>query len=89
MSLSLLLPLGLAALAALVVPILIHLVRRPEHQLIDFAALRWLSERVRPRRRLRFEDPWLLLARNYDTATMRANYRLTVPRGTTELIVQP
>jgi phage shock protein PspC (stress-responsive transcriptional regulator) len=32
---------------------------------------------------------WLLLARNYDTATMKANYRLTVPRGTTELTVQP
>jgi len=31
---------------------------------------------------------WLLLARNYDTATMKANYRLTVPRGTTQLDVQ-
>ena len=31
---------------------------------------------------------WLMLARNYDTATIRANYRLTVPRGTTVLDVQ-
>ncbi|NJR12962.1 hypothetical protein HC776_03720 [bacterium] len=31
---------------------------------------------------------WLLLARNYDTATMKANYRLTVPRGETRLDVQ-
>lgn len=31
---------------------------------------------------------WLLLARNYDTAAMKANYRLTVPRGTTQLEVR-
>jgi len=63
MSLALLLPLGLFALAALIVPILIHLLRRPEHQATDFAALRWVGERMRPRRRLRFDDPWLLLVR--------------------------
>lgn len=60
---SLLLPLGLAALAALIVPIVVHLIRRPEQDVIDFAALRWLGERARPRRRLRFDDPWLLLLR--------------------------
>ncbi len=60
---SLLLPLGLAALAALVVPILIHLIRRPTRDVIDFPALRWLGERARPQRRLRFDDPWLLLVR--------------------------
>jgi hypothetical protein len=63
MSFALLLPVGLAALAALLVPILIHLIRRPEHRLTDFPALRWLAERARPRRRLRFDDPWLLLLR--------------------------
>lgn len=57
----LLAPLGLAALAALVVPLLIHLRRRNEEVPIDFAALRWLDPRPRPRRRLRF-DEWLLLA---------------------------
>lgn len=63
MSVGLLLPLGLLALVGLVVPLLIHLVRQSENPLIDFPALRWLRESVRPRRRLRFEDLWLLLAR--------------------------
>ena len=58
---TLLLPAGLVALAALALPLLLHLVRREEQRPVDFAALRWLSSRVRPRRRLRFED-WLLLA---------------------------
>jgi hypothetical protein len=62
-SLGLLAPLGLAALAALVLPLVIHLVRRIELRTTAFAALRWISERVRPRRRLRFERPWLLLLR--------------------------
>ena len=63
MSLSLLFPLGLIALAGFFVPLLIHLVRQSDNQTIDFPALRWLRESVRPRRRLRFEDLWLLLAR--------------------------
>ncbi|MBO9662023.1 BatA domain-containing protein [Dokdonella sp.] len=63
MSLALLAPLGLAALAALALPLLIHLVRRLELQTTPFAALRWISERVRPQRRLRFERLWLLLLR--------------------------
>jgi hypothetical protein len=57
----LLAPLGLAALAALVVPLLIHLRRRTEEVPLDFAALRWLEARPRPKRRIRF-DEWLLLA---------------------------
>jgi Aerotolerance regulator N-terminal len=57
----LLAPLGLAALAALVVPLLIHLKRRTEEVPLDFAALRWLEARPRPKRRIRF-DEWLLLA---------------------------
>jgi hypothetical protein len=57
----LLAPLGLAALAALIAPLLIHLRRRTEEVPLDFAAMRWLEPRPRPRRRLRF-DEWLLLA---------------------------
>ncbi len=63
MSLGLLLPFGLFALAGVLVPLLIHLIRQPERKVIDFPALRWLRESVRPRRRLRFDDPWLLLLR--------------------------
>jgi hypothetical protein len=57
----LLAPLGLAALAALIVPLVIHLRRRTEEVPVDFAALRWLDPRPRPRSKLRF-DEWLLLA---------------------------
>ncbi|MEO5559694.1 MAG: BatA domain-containing protein [Dokdonella sp.] len=63
MNLSLLAPLRLAALAAMALPLLIHLIRRLELTTTDFAALRWISERVTARRRLRFERPWLLLLR--------------------------
>lgn len=60
MNLAFLAPAALAALAALLVPLLIHLQRRPEQRVVEFAALRWLSERVRPRQRLRLTE-WLLL----------------------------
>lgn len=63
MSFALLAPIGLAALIALALPILIHLVRRIELRTTEFAALRWISDRIRPRRRIRFERPWLLLLR--------------------------
>lgn len=63
MSFALLAPLGLATLAALALPLLIHLVRRLELKTTQFAALRWIGERIRPQRRLRFERPWLLLLR--------------------------
>ncbi|MGI4876525.1 MAG: BatA domain-containing protein [Janthinobacterium lividum] len=59
----LLFPLGLAALAALTVPLAIHLARRSELARIDFAALRWLAARPRPRTRLRFDEWPLLIAR--------------------------
>ena len=57
---ALLLPAALAALAALVVPLLIHLARRSEQRPTDFAALRWLRQKPKPRHRLRF-DEWPLL----------------------------
>lgn len=60
MNLALLAPAALAALAALLVPLAIHLQRRPEQRVQEFAALRWVSERVRPRQRLRLTE-WLLL----------------------------
>ena len=63
MSLGFLLPAGLLAVASLLLPLLIHLARRPQHRVIDFAAMRWLVQGERPRRRLRFEDLPLLLSR--------------------------
>lgn len=63
MSLAWLFPAGLAALAALLLPLLIHLARRDEQQRMDFAALRWLSAKPRPRRRIRFDEWPLLLVR--------------------------
>lgn len=60
---ALLLPLGLAALAAWLLPLLIHLVRRSERITTDFAALRWLRERPHPRHRLRWDEWPLLLLR--------------------------
>lgn len=63
MSLAFLLPLGFAALAAWALPLLIHLSRRADRRETPFAALRWIRGPERPRRRLRLEHPWLLLAR--------------------------
>lgn len=63
MNLLWLFPAGLIALAALLLPLLIHLARRDQQQLIDFAALRWLSAKPRPRRRIRFDEWPLLLVR--------------------------
>ncbi len=63
MNLSLLLPTALAALAALALPLLIHLARRSEDKRTVFAALRWLREKPEPRRRLRFDEWPLLVAR--------------------------
>lgn len=64
MSLALLLPAALAALAALLLPLALHLQRRRQQPLaVMFAALRWLGESARPQRRLRLVDPWLLILR--------------------------
>lgn len=66
-------PLGLAALATLLVPILIHLARRrPEHP-IRVGSLRHLSAGLAPRRaRSRISEPWLLAARMLLLATLAA-----------------
>jgi hypothetical protein len=60
---ALLLPAALAALAALILPLLIHLARRSEQRPTDFAALRWLRQKPRPRHRIRFDERLLLLLR--------------------------
>ncbi|MBP6216624.1 MAG: BatA domain-containing protein, partial [Luteimonas sp.] len=61
MNLVLLLPVALAALAALALPLLLHLARRQQQVPTVFAALRWLRAKPKPRRRIRF-DEWLLLS---------------------------
>ena len=61
MNLILLLPAALAALAALALPLLLHLARRQQQVPTVFAALRWLRAKPKPRRRIRF-DEWPLLA---------------------------
>jgi len=63
MGLSLLFPLGLAALASLLLPLLIHLARRQESRLTEFAALRWLRAQPKPRQRIRIDEWPLLLVR--------------------------
>lgn len=60
---DLLAPVALAALAALAIPLLIHLIRRSERQRTPFAALRWVADRTRPRQRLHLHDPLLLMLR--------------------------
>lgn len=63
MSPTLLFPAGLAALAAVLIPLVIHIARRTESRTVDFAALAWLEERPKPRRRLRLDELWLLATR--------------------------
>ncbi|MBN8727837.1 MAG: BatA domain-containing protein [Xanthomonadales bacterium] len=63
MGLGFLFPLGFAALAALAVPLVLHLVRRLDLVRTEFAALRWIGARTRPQRRVHIERPWLLLLR--------------------------
>jgi len=54
---------GLLALVALAIPIVLHIVRRTETLTVDFAALRWLEARPKPRRSLRLEELALLAVR--------------------------
>lgn len=63
MNFALLLPTALLALTALLLPLLIHLSRRSEQKPTDFAALRWISAQLRPRRKLVFQEIPLLLLR--------------------------
>lgn len=63
MNLAFLLPAAFAALAALLIPLLIHLARRSEQRPTNFAALRWLRAMPRPRHRIRVDEWPLLLLR--------------------------
>ncbi|MBB6227498.1 hypothetical protein FHS79_001664 [Polymorphobacter multimanifer] len=56
-------PLGLLGLLAVVLPLAIHLARRSDADIIDFAALRWLRAAPRPRAQIRFDEVPLLLLR--------------------------
>ncbi|PJJ97207.1 hypothetical protein CO641_09325 [Lysobacteraceae bacterium NML91-0213] len=60
---TLLLPAGLFALAALLLPVLVHLARRQTLVPTPFAALRWLRAKARPRRQVRVDEWPLLLLR--------------------------
>ncbi|WP_208002185.1 BatA domain-containing protein [Luteimonas yindakuii] len=60
---TLLLPAGLLALAALLLPVLVHLARRQTLVPTPFAALRWLRAKARPRRQVRLDEWPLLLLR--------------------------
>lgn len=60
---GLLLPVALAALAAILVPLAIHIARRSEEKPVEFAALRWLRQKPRPKSRLRFDEKLLLASR--------------------------
>lgn len=88
-------PAGLFALAALSLPLLIHLIRRPQRQLRDFAALRWLAERNRPREKLRWHERLLLLLRLLLLAVLAALLALPawraspLPAGTAWVLVTP
>lgn len=63
MTLAFAAPVALAASAALLLPLAIHLARRSDPDLVWFAALRFLDQRPRPRSRLRLDEWPLLLLR--------------------------
>lgn len=60
---TLLAPWGLAALAALAVPLFIHWIRRSDRQLVSFAAMRYLREVPHSREKFRLHERLLLLLR--------------------------
>jgi hypothetical protein len=60
---GLLLPAALGALAALLIPLLVHVARRTETREVVFAALRWLAPKARPRSRPRLDERMLLTVR--------------------------
>ncbi|PIB91866.1 BatA domain-containing protein [Caulobacter sp. FWC2] len=60
---ALLAPAALGALLAVLVPLAIHIARRTETQVIDFAALRWLNPNPKPVQRLRLDERLLLVVR--------------------------
>lgn len=60
---GLLLPAALAALGALLIPLVIHIAQRTEQRILLFAALRWLEPNPRPRTQKRLDELLLLAVR--------------------------
>lgn len=60
---GLLVPAALGALAALLIPLVIHVSRRSESRTVVFAALRWLAPNPKPRSRPRLDERLLLSVR--------------------------
>ena len=81
MNLSLLAPAGLVALLALLVPLLLHLQRQSEARPTPFAALRWIGAKLRPRRRVRFDEVLLLLLRLLLVASVALLFAQPVSTG--------
>lgn len=81
MSFALLYMTGLAALAALLVPLLLHLIRRAEYRTTPFAAMRWIRAQQRQRKRLRLRDIPLLLLRLLLLALVAILFAQPVLRG--------
>lgn len=81
MSIALLYMTGLAALAALAVPMLLHLIRRAEYQTTPFAAMRWIRAQQRQQKRLRLRDLPLLLLRLLVLALLAVLLAQPVLRG--------
>jgi Aerotolerance regulator N-terminal len=81
---ALLTPLGLAALAALALPLAIHWIRRSDRQLIPFAAMRYLREQPHSREKSRLHERRLLLLRMLLIASLALGLSLPVWRGRSE-----
>ena len=60
---ALLAPAALGALLAVLVPLAIHIARRTETHVIDFAALRWLNPNPKPGQRPRLDERLVLAVR--------------------------
>lgn len=82
---GLLAPLFLAGLAAIAVPVLLHLFRREVAPPVPFTAVRFLQKRTIERQeRQRIQDPWLLLLRVIALALLAFAFARPYLRGSTE-----
>jgi len=78
---TLLAPLGLAALAAIGVPLVIHWIGRSDQRLVSFAAMRYLREQHLSREKSRLHERRLLLLRLLLIAALGLWLSLPVWRG--------
>lgn len=81
---TLLAPLGLAALAAIVVPLVIHWIGPSDQRLVSFAAMRYLREQHLSREKSHLHERWLLLLRILLIAALGLWLSLPVWRGHSE-----